>query len=70
MKGVLRRVFADRGFGFVDVRDQRDNTQQLFVHLGDAASRYRVGDPVAFVVTSNRRGLSGQLDEDVVPPTQ
>ncbi|SHF14969.1 adenylate/guanylate cyclase domain-containing protein [Streptoalloteichus hindustanus] len=64
MKGVFTKVFAERGFGFVDVQDQRGNTQSLFVHLGDAANRFRVGDRASFVVSANSRGLSGQLDED------
>ncbi|WP_143261719.1 adenylate/guanylate cyclase domain-containing protein [Allokutzneria sp. NRRL B-24872] len=57
------KVFAERGYGFVAVKDQRGNTLTLFVHLGEAARRLRPGDRATLVIRPNPRGLSGQLNK-------
>ncbi|MFI5569857.1 adenylate/guanylate cyclase domain-containing protein [Streptomyces sp. NPDC051740] len=61
IRGTFQRVLADKGYGFVEVRDVRGNQQNLFVYLGDAAAGHQFGEQVRLEVRRNYKGISGQL---------
>jgi hypothetical protein len=61
IQGTFQRVLADKGYGFVEVRDVRGNQQNLFVYLGNAAAGHQFGEQVRLEVRRNYKGISGQL---------
>ncbi|MCX5184232.1 adenylate/guanylate cyclase domain-containing protein [Streptomyces sp. NBC_00268] len=61
VQGTFQRIFAQKGFSFVDVLDTRGNRQSLFVFLGDNVGDYRSGEAASLEVCRNHKGISGQL---------
>ncbi|MER5691158.1 adenylate/guanylate cyclase domain-containing protein [Streptomyces mirabilis] len=61
IRGTFQRILAQKGYGFVEVRDQRRNQQNLFVFLGDEAAGRQFGEQVRLEVCRNYKGISGQL---------
>ncbi|EHR61505.1 adenylate/guanylate cyclase domain-containing protein [Saccharomonospora cyanea] len=64
VRATFQRIFAHKGYGFVDVRDSLGNQQSLFLYLGDDTVKHRPGDTVTVEASRNHKGISARIADE------